>query len=321
MSARKLAWRKLLSDPPSAWMRLPVITRGVGDEILRAVDSSGEIDCGTEPPEKVVCRLTAAHPRERRRIVEAVAELAAAGFVRIEARGLGAVLAIVMPDLSLARAPSKASRPDGNHARSGREADVERTWSGPEANVERTRSGPEVEPNHAEAFNSGPVEEKREEEKRTEEIISARGEALESGGGALMDAARRALLRGYQERYELAFSDAWMGASRSFGDVGTCAAWAIARGSDELQRRVDALLDGAFRDEWMRTNRVPWGALARDPSRYAAPPSATHTPSRSSRASGYVALRMDPASISQAADFEDADIPIDPQNRKVIRYG
>lgn len=163
----KLTWRKLLSDPPSSWMRLPMITRGIGDEILRAVDASGEIDCGAEAPSVVVCRLAAAHPRERRRIVEGVDELIAAGFLSITDRDGSAILAVVMPDLSLARGAPKAAP---KRTRSEREADVNPARSGREADAKLTRSQREVELKPAEPFDSGPVEEKRTEQKRTEQI-------------------------------------------------------------------------------------------------------------------------------------------------------
>ncbi len=148
----KLHWRKLLSDPPSAWVRLPMLTRGVGDEVLRAVDANGEIDLGDEPTAVVVCRLAAAHPRERRRVAEAIEELIAAGFLRLDSRPTGRALCVQLPDLSLAR--------------SGREADVKRTRSQPEADVKLTRTGREVEGNSTEPLKSPPVEEKRVEEKR-----------------------------------------------------------------------------------------------------------------------------------------------------------
>ncbi len=134
---KKLSWRKLLSDPPSAWMRLPLITRGVGDELLRAVDADGEIDCGTEAPAVVVCRLAAAHPRERRRVAEAIDELVAAGFFALVVSDTGSrALCMQLPDISLARVPEASPK----RARSGREPNPKRARSQPEPNPKRARS-------------------------------------------------------------------------------------------------------------------------------------------------------------------------------------
>ncbi|WP_053230837.1 hypothetical protein [Sandaracinus amylolyticus] len=109
-------WRKLLSNPPTAWKRLPLITRGVGDEILRALDDDGEIDCGSEDHTAVVCRLTAAHPKERRRICQAVAELVRERFLLVEKRDSRTILRGQLPDLALAaRSASGGTRHSDAH--------------------------------------------------------------------------------------------------------------------------------------------------------------------------------------------------------------
>lgn len=162
MSRSTMPWRQLLTNPPSNWQRLTLLSRGVGDEVLRALDSDGEIQCGGESPAVVVCRLTAAHPRERRRVAEALDELAHAGFLSI-ANG---VIRGHFPDLA-ARPKKTASAPEASaeSTRSEHDADPESTRSEPEASVNPTRSQPGVEPNSAQSLNSGPVDKTREDKK------------------------------------------------------------------------------------------------------------------------------------------------------------
>ena len=296
--SRKLAWRKLLSDPPSAWQRLPLITRGVGDEILRAVDSDGEIDCGTEQPAVVVCRLTAAHPRERRRVAEAVEELIAEGFLRIEARDGSTILAVQLPDLSLAAKAPKSVRsgPGPNHerARTEPEARANPTRSEPEPDVNRARTEPEVGPNSAESFGSGSGEEKREEErreeKRREEINSptrrgglsrpcSRARAREAptrpdprppDDRPPLERARSTLSVGYARHYERECGDLWQGMGANGQAIRDVAAWCAASNPDEPEAAAELVLAGMFADSWMRERRWPWGPVAKDPAKYAA---------------------------------------------------
>lgn len=324
---RKLAWRQLLSDPPSAWMRLPLLTRGVGDEILRAVDANGEIDCGSEPPATVVCRLAAAHPRERRRIVEAVQELIDARFLRLDQGDQGAVLCVQLPDLSLARAPERHP----NRTRTEPEPNVEPARSEPEPNVELTRTQPEIEPNTAESLESSPVE-KRREEKKTEEEEERKPETPprtidESSRPSelaeaerLVDQAQSLLLRGYQARYEAAAGDLWMGAGRVLTDVRTCARWCAARGTAELDGRAEKLLDGMFdaRRDRFAAARWPWSWVARNPDEFASAPAPARS---SSRAAGVVKLQ---ASVGDG-DINITDEDPSPEalgyGQKGIHYG
>lgn len=83
-----------------------------------------------------------------------------------------------------------------------------------------------------------------------------------------MARARALLVQGYQCRYRQAARDEWMGMARAHTDIGTVAAWCAAK-PEQLERRVNALLDGVFADEWMTANRWPWGNIARDPARWA----------------------------------------------------
>lgn len=168
-------WRKLLSNPPPDWQRLPLLTRGVGNEILRALDAEGEIECGTEDPMAVVCRVTAAHPKERRRVREAVEELVAEGWLTIDVVGGRSVIRGHLPDLATRKRKATPRAPetpptgtDGARSVSGTCAEDARSVRG--EGPERALSVPGNAPNSAESLNTGPVEEKREEEKREEEI-------------------------------------------------------------------------------------------------------------------------------------------------------
>lgn len=90
-----------------------------------------------------------------------------------------------------------------------------------------------------------------------------------------VETARRLVMRGYGERFELALGEPWMGASAVAQAIDTIAAWCVAaaRGG-ALEPVVDRLLDGAFASERLRENRWPLRWVAEDPGRYATAPSA-----------------------------------------------
>jgi hypothetical protein len=81
---------------------------------------------------------------------------------------------------------------------------------------------------------------------------------------------RGALVAGYQRRYEQAYGAAWLSASKSAADLDVVARWC---GSEpDPPAAVEAVLDGAFADPWLTTGgrRVPLGAVAKDPAKFAA---------------------------------------------------
>lgn len=183
----RLPWRALFSDPPTAWQRLSLLTRGVGDELLRVIDRDGEIDCGREDPVAVVCRITGAHPRERRRVGEAVHELLAERFlVLVEVDGEKRIRT-ELPDVAMARAEFDRKRGKGARtepganpklAQSEPEVSPKPTRTEPEADANRTRSAPEVPRKYAESLNPSPVEREEEKEKKEE------GEGEKKAGAA-----------------------------------------------------------------------------------------------------------------------------------------
>lgn len=110
-----------------------------------------------------------------------------------------------------------------------------------------------------------PLSDQREGDQR--EIARARVREIDPVG--IDRGIRGALVRGYQRRYRERFSDAWMSAAASAPQIDTVTRYCAA--AEEPLARVDAVLDGAFRDPWMTSEgrRVPWGAIAKDPARYA----------------------------------------------------
>jgi hypothetical protein len=161
----QLAWRKFMTDPPPAWQRLPVLVRGVGDELLRTLDRAGEIDCGAEPPEDVVLRLCAAHPRERKMVRSAIRQLVAEGFLDVvEADGRTTIRGL-LPDLSIS-----ADRPKvGVRSTQGApKVDVPQTQGAPKVDARSTQGDRMFPANSAEPLKSGPGEKSREEERREE---------------------------------------------------------------------------------------------------------------------------------------------------------
>jgi hypothetical protein len=66
----KEPYRKLFLRPSKEWQALPVLVRGLGDELLRLADDDGRIFVGIDDAKMVatLCRLLGAHPDERKLI-------------------------------------------------------------------------------------------------------------------------------------------------------------------------------------------------------------------------------------------------------------
>jgi len=79
-------FEQLDKDPTVSWLRLPVWVRGYGDELLRHADTDGSV-CATDSPADVAIVLRA-HPDEIDRLAEAMAQLAAQGFLLVSADGV-----------------------------------------------------------------------------------------------------------------------------------------------------------------------------------------------------------------------------------------
>lgn len=173
MTGRKLAWRQLLTDPPSSWTRLPVVVRGVGDEVLRHLDVTAEIDCGSEPVEDVVLRLIAAHPRERKMVRSALRQLIGARFLVIETRGASKFLVGSLPDISVGaprREEQKSDPPQPQPDANGSATITDESAKDPPTPpVPIAHGHPMFPSNHAKTQDLGPTEKRREEKSKEEE--------------------------------------------------------------------------------------------------------------------------------------------------------
>lgn len=156
-------------------------------------------------------------------------------------------------------------------------------------------------------------------EKTTEESRPSGG--LVEDSERIVEGAHRALLSGYQRRYEAAVHDVWLGADRAHRDIRACARWAVARGAEHVEGRVEQLLDGVFADARLAEERWPWAWVAKDPARYASParPSERGRP----KAGAYVALRAKPDDFAGGGELDDADFPegFELGKERVIGYG
>jgi hypothetical protein len=74
-------WRKLFLRPSSTFSNLPVLCRGLADELIRIADDDGAISLGGKNAGDVICRRVGAHPRERRQVRAFLDLLLADGFL------------------------------------------------------------------------------------------------------------------------------------------------------------------------------------------------------------------------------------------------
>jgi hypothetical protein len=248
-----LAWRKLLSNPPAEWQRMPMVTRGIGNEVLRLLDSDGEIECSGEEPWAVVCRITGAHPNERRRVRDALDELVREGFLDVIEGSRGRVIVGRLPDLAARRKVRPASAGDASsvHPVGVQSASTEHPPS-----IQSASGASDFVDNPAQPLNSASVEKRREEEKREEE---KRGEAPAFGQApsaaairAAAEAAEEATIAALTSRYPnaplvLAVRDQCrrtrktgrMAASVWRGVLEECAGWPV----DIVERAMETFRD------------------------------------------------------------------------------
>jgi hypothetical protein len=182
----KQPWRKLSTAPTSDWTRLSLLSRGVGVELYRAADDTGRISLGGESAVGVVCRLLAAHPRERRRVADALDELSVSGWLTCSAGAIHVHVGDASPthgapgaDPVATRSASIGPTSGALRAREAHENDAQRAPQLPEADVKPTRSAPEVPPKSAQPLNGTrralSEREDREEERREDQSRSDAG--------------------------------------------------------------------------------------------------------------------------------------------------
>lgn len=260
-NAPRLPWRKLLTNPPLSWQLLPVVTRGIGTEILRHLDNSLSLPIGTETPHVAVCRMLGAHVRERRTVKAAIDELIKRGLLVLEGDDEARCLKARIPDLEEYEDTTVARRQRDTDTTVARQCDDSGTTMARQPN----------RLNSTESFNTTPVDKIREEEIR-EEHTEARARVsvlsgLSSGLSSNLDSVVRELTRGYQARYEKHANDAWMAAAQNRREIQSVAAY-VAAVPGETSEVVADVLDGFFASEWATKERWPWRALAKNPGSY-----------------------------------------------------
>lgn len=265
-------WRKLLLSPPPEWQRLALLTRGVGDELLRALDANNEIDCGAEDAIGVVCRITGAHPKERRRVREAIEELEREGFIDLVSEGGRNLIRGHLPDV----APGRRRAREAPRTSTSRASDVHQPCTSedgavPGACPERAHTPPASGPNPAQLLNTDPVEKRREEERREEERERARDGVIEVLP-ALDGRAKRirgAVVVAYQRLWHADPNRGpWPGPGRAAPDLDAMAQALASRDDGEAYaiRAVEAYF--ASPDPFVKRIRWSLAHLARDPGRY-----------------------------------------------------
>lgn len=76
----------------------------------------------------------------------------------------------------------------------------------------------------------------------------------------------KALVRGYQRRYEAACGAPWMSLDANRREIDLVSEWLLVAGRD-----VEAWLDLWFANPWAKQRRWPWKHAAKDPARFDAP--------------------------------------------------
>lgn len=77
-------WRKLYRHPSTSWQALPLSTRGLGDELVRAADDDGTIAVSKGAAAESIARLLQAHRDEYKRVAKDLERLLEDGFVILQ---------------------------------------------------------------------------------------------------------------------------------------------------------------------------------------------------------------------------------------------
>lgn len=77
-------WRKLYTRLSPSWLALPVLTRGLGAELLKYADDDGRIPLHDEEPCEAIVRIVAAHKKEREAVAAAAESLIREGYLVVE---------------------------------------------------------------------------------------------------------------------------------------------------------------------------------------------------------------------------------------------
>lgn len=82
-------WRKLYRRVDATWLKLPVLARGLGSELLKYADDDGRVALQEdEETGEGLCRIMSAHKAERKLVSELVQKLLADGYIVREEGGI-----------------------------------------------------------------------------------------------------------------------------------------------------------------------------------------------------------------------------------------
>ncbi len=75
-------WRKLYRRVDASWLRLPLLARGLGSELLKYADDAGRIAImADEGTGEAICRIMSAHKSERKSVADLAEKLIADGYL------------------------------------------------------------------------------------------------------------------------------------------------------------------------------------------------------------------------------------------------
>ncbi len=158
--ATGLLFRALLQNEPPEWAQMPFITRACALQIMRRIDANNEIVCAPgKTPYDAVYLAFGVQPNERRRVKEAIDELARNRWVTLTEDRLRAHF----PDLGASRPSQSGPQADSNLDQSGFQSDSGASTVAPKSATSQ-EPGTEIQNQDAPT-----VEKRRGEEKKVEE--------------------------------------------------------------------------------------------------------------------------------------------------------
>lgn len=192
-------WRKLHRRVTTKWATLSLLARALGTELRRYSDDDDRIELGGLDAPARIARLCGAEPSERRMLPKLIEELSACGYLNVTATDIE-IDASVSGD-----APSRARRVHENVVTTARELHESSATTAREVHDNCTTTARELRENctttareqheirvkQPESLKSGPVEERRGEEKRE------RGEAR---ARTSPETSRQAIAESYRKR-------------------------------------------------------------------------------------------------------------------------
>lgn len=282
-------WFALWRAERGTFAQLPLMARALFGEILKLTNDNGVIDIGTRSPADAIAWALGADRADRRALARYVPMLLTDGcLVHEGTRLIAPNFARWQPEQRAPRrAPANheptatAPRTDHEAAQTDRDRATNEPRSDHDGATTELRRSYETTANRAEPFTSTPESRVEESREREEDTHTSRARVAERA----KEAARRAFIRAYAERYHAATGDAWMSHGAYATEVDRIAGWCAAvsglQGAAlvaEAEARARAVVEGTFADPWLggiddrsrRHRRWPLGPVAKDPAKYAA---------------------------------------------------